>query len=105
MTSLALEALDVRYGGVHAVRELSFEVAAGEIVGLIGPNGAGKSSTLHAIMGVAPVTGGDVRLRGESLRGHRPEDIARSGIALVPEGRRILAELTGEENLRPGPAA
>jgi branched-chain amino acid transport system ATP-binding protein len=105
MTALALEALDVRYGGVHAVRSLSFEVAPGEIVGLIGANGAGKSSTLHAIMGVAPVTGGDIRLGGESLRGRRPEDIARRGIALVPEGRRIFAELTVEENLRLGLAA
>jgi branched-chain amino acid transport system ATP-binding protein len=104
-TTLALEALDVRYGGVHAVRGLSFEVAPGEIVGLIGANGAGKSSTLHAIMGVAPVTGGDVKLGGASLRGRRPEDIARSGIALVPEGRRIFAELTVEENLRLGLAA
>jgi branched-chain amino acid transport system ATP-binding protein len=105
MSSLALEALDVRYGGVQAVRSLSFEVAPGEIVGLIGANGAGKSSTLHAIMGVAPVVGGDVRLGGVSLRGMRPEDIARSGIALVPEGRRIFAELTVEENLRLGLAA
>jgi branched-chain amino acid transport system ATP-binding protein len=105
MSTLALEALDVRYGGVQAVRSLSFEVAPGEIVGLIGANGAGKSSTLHAIMGVAPVVGGDVRLGGVSLRGMRPEDIARSGIALVPEGRRIFAELTVEDNLRLGLAA
>jgi branched-chain amino acid transport system ATP-binding protein len=105
MSMLTLEALDVRYGGVQAVRGLSFEVAPGEIVGLIGANGAGKSSTLHAIMGVAPVVGGDVRLGGVSLRGKRPEDIARSGIALVPEGRRIFAELTVEENLRLGLAA
>lgn len=105
MSTLTLEALDVRYGGVQAVRNLSFEVAPGEIVGLIGANGAGKSSTLHAIMGVAPVVGGDVRLGGVSIRGQRPEDIARSGIALVPEGRRIFGELTVEENLRLGLAA
>jgi branched-chain amino acid transport system ATP-binding protein len=105
MSTLTLEALDVRYGGVHAVRGLSFDVAPGEIVGLIGANGAGKSSTLHAIMGLAPVAGGDVRLGGQSLRGRRPEDIARSGIALVPEGRRIFSELTVEENLRLGLAA
>jgi branched-chain amino acid transport system ATP-binding protein len=105
VSTLALEALEVRYGGVRAVRGLSFEVAPGEIVGLIGPNGAGKSSTLHAIMGVAPVSGGDVVLGGESLRGRRPEEIARSGVALVPEGRRIFAELTVEENLRLGLAA
>ena len=65
--SLVVADLRVRYGGVEAVRGLSLEVGAGEIVGLIGANGAGKSSTLHAIMGVAPVVGGDVRLGGESL--------------------------------------
>jgi branched-chain amino acid transport system ATP-binding protein len=104
MRTLQVENLDVRYGGVHAVRDLSFEVAPGEIVGLIGANGAGKSSTLHAIMGVAPATG-DVRLGERSLRGRRPEDIARDGVALVPEGRRIFSELTVEENLRLGLAA
>jgi branched-chain amino acid transport system ATP-binding protein len=104
MRTLKVENLDVRYGGVHAVRGLSFEVAPGEIVGLIGANGAGKSSTLHAIMGVAPATG-SVRLGEDSLRGKRPEDIARAGIALVPEGRRIFSELTVEENLRLGLAA
>jgi len=87
------------------VRGLSLEVKPGEIVGLIGPNGAGKSSTLHAIMGAAPVTGGDVRLDGRSLLRRRPEDVARRGIALVPEGRRIFGELTVEENLRLGLAA
>jgi branched-chain amino acid transport system ATP-binding protein len=87
---------------VEAVRGLSLEVKPGEIVGLIGPNGAGKSSTLHAIMGAAPVTAGDVRLDGRSLVGRRPEDVARRGIALVPEGRRIFGELSVEENLRLG---
>jgi branched-chain amino acid transport system ATP-binding protein len=102
MTALAVDDLEVRYGAVRAVRGLSFTVAPGEIVGLIGPNGAGKSSTLHAIMGVAPVTAGTMSLGGVSLLGRRPEDVARSGIALVPEGRRIFAELTVEENLRLG---
>jgi branched-chain amino acid transport system ATP-binding protein len=103
--TLAVEALEVRYGAVRAVRDLSLEVKPGEIVGLIGPNGAGKSSTLHAIMGAAPIAGGDVRLGRTSLLGRSPEDVARSGIALVPEGRRIFAELTVEENLRLGLAA
>ena len=94
--------IDVRYGGVHAVRGLSLEVRPGEIVGLIGPNGAGKSSTLHAIMGAAPLTSGDVRLGGRSLAGRPSEHVARAGIALVPEGRRIFAELTVDENLRLG---
>jgi branched-chain amino acid transport system ATP-binding protein len=99
--TLAVEGLDVRYGGVHAVRDLSFTVAPGEIVGLIGPNGAGKSSTLHAIMGLAPASG-SVRVGDRELLGLSPEDVARSGIALVPEGRRIFGELTVEENLRLG---
>ena len=99
---LELDRLTVRYGGVTAVRELSVEVRGGEIVGLIGPNGAGKSTTLHAIMGAVPVEDGDVRLSGRSVRGCAPEAIARSGVALVPEGRRIFAELTVEENLRLG---
>ena len=105
MSALAVEKLSVRYGAVEAVRGLSLEVKPGEIVGLIGPNGAGKSSTLHAIMGAAPVTGGDVRLDGRSLVGRKPEDVARRGIGLVPEGRRIFGELTVEENLRLGLAA
>ena len=104
MRTLTVDNLDVRYGGVHAVRGLSFEVAPGEIVGLIGANGAGKSSTLHAIMGVAPATG-DVRLGDDKLLGRRPEDVARDGVALVPEGRRIFAELTVHENLKLGLAA
>jgi branched-chain amino acid transport system ATP-binding protein len=66
---------------------------------LIGPNGAGKSSTLHAIMGAVRPAAGDVRVNGISMVGRRPEDVARRGVALVPEGRRIFAELTVEENL------
>jgi branched-chain amino acid transport system ATP-binding protein len=99
--TFVVENLDVRYGGVHAVRALSLRVEPGEIVGLIGPNGAGKSSTLHAILGVAPATG-SARLGDRELIGSRPEDVASAGIALVPEGRRIFAELTVEENLRLG---
>ncbi len=102
---LALDDLEVRYGSVPAVRGLTLEVAAGEIVGLIGPNGAGKSTTLHAIMGLLPTRTGAIRLKGTSLVGRRPEDIARSGVALVPEGRRIFGEFTVEENLRLGLAA
>jgi branched-chain amino acid transport system ATP-binding protein len=103
--ALELDALDVRYGSVPAVRGVSLQVDRGELIGLIGPNGAGKSTTLHAIMGVVPAAGGDVRLAGRSLRGRTPEAIARSGISLVPEGRRIFGELSVEENLRLGLAA
>ena len=99
---LELSAVEVAYGGVAAVRGLSLSVAPGEIVGLIGPNGAGKSTTLHAIMGLVPARGGKILFGGRSLRGRAPEAIARSGIALVPEGRRLFGELTVEENLRLG---
>ena len=98
---LELRAIEVRYGSVPAVRGLSLELAPGEIVGLIGPNGAGKSTTLSAVMRAVPLAGGEILLRGSPLRG-RPEDVARSGVALVPEGRHIFGDLTVEENLRLG---
>ena len=99
---LELDGIDIRHGTVPAVRGLSLQVNAGEIVGLIGPNGAGKSTTLHAIMGVLAPSAGEIRLAGSSLRGRRPEQVARAGIALVPEGRRIFGDFTVEENLRLG---
>ncbi len=99
---LELDGIDIRHGTVPAVRGLSLEVNAGEIVGLIGPNGAGKSTTLHAIMGVLELSAGEIRLAGSPLRGRRPEQVARAGIALVPEGRRIFGDFTVEENLRLG---
>jgi branched-chain amino acid transport system ATP-binding protein len=102
VSTLELREIEVAYGGVPAVRGLSLTVGPGEIVGLIGPNGAGKSTTLHAIMGLVPLRGGNVLLDGESLRGRPPEAVSRRGIALVPEGRRLFAELTVEENLRLG---
>jgi branched-chain amino acid transport system ATP-binding protein len=105
VSTLVVRDLEVGYGGVAAVRGLSLAVTQGEIVGLIGPNGAGKSTTLHAIMGLVPPRGGEIRLDEQSLRGRSPEAIARSGIALVPEGRRLFAELTVEENLQLGLAA
>ncbi|HET9674250.1 MAG TPA: ABC transporter ATP-binding protein [Gaiellaceae bacterium] len=102
---LEVDGLEVRYGAVPAVRNLSLSVAESEIVGLIGPNGAGKSTTLHAITGLTPAYAGDVRLDGRSILGLAPEAIARAGVALVPEGRRIFADFTVEENLRLGLAA
>jgi branched-chain amino acid transport system ATP-binding protein len=103
--ALAVEGLEVRYGGVPAVRGIDIAVARGEIVGLVGPNGAGKSSTLHAVMGVVGISAGDVRMFGRSLRGFGPERVARLGVALVPEGRHVYASLTVAENLRLGLAA
>jgi branched-chain amino acid transport system ATP-binding protein len=99
---LEVRGLEVRYGGVPAVRGIDLEVRKGEIIGLIGPNGAGKSTTLHAIMGAVPASAGQIRLAGTAVQGRSPERIVRSGVALVPEGRRIFAELTVEENLRLG---
>jgi len=103
--ALAVRDLEVRYGSVPAVRGLTLEVGKGEIVGLIGPNGAGKSTTLHAIMGVVPARTGSVTVDGKSVLGSSPEAIARRGVALVPEGRRIYGDFTVEENLRLGLAA
>jgi len=103
--TLEVNELEIRYGGVVALRSVTLEVRSGEIVGLIGPNGAGKSTILRAIMGLVPVEKGEIRSSGNPLRGLPPERVARSGIALVPEGRRIFAELTVEENLRLGLAA
>jgi len=100
--ALELRDLSVRYGAVEAVRGLSLVAERGEVVGLIGPNGAGKSSTLHAIMGAVRAAGGEILVNGASVRGRNPEAVARRGIALVPEGRRIFAELTVDENLRVG---
>ena len=99
---LELDELEVRYGAVPAVRGLSLRLDRGEIVGLIGSNGAGKSTTLHSIMGLVPAHSGEIRLDGKSIRGRPPESVARAGIALVPEGRRIYANLTVAENLRLG---
>ena len=99
---LELAGVEVRYGAVPAVRGLDLAVEKGEVVGLIGPNGAGKSTTLHAVMGLVPVRAGDVRVAGRSIRGRSPEAIARSGVALVPEGRRIYPDFTVEENLQLG---
>jgi len=105
LSTLELIDVDLAYGGVAAVRGLSLSVGPGEIVGLIGPNGAGKSTTLHAIMGLVPPRRGEIRFGGESLRGRPPEAVARLGVALVPEGRRLFGELTVRENLRLGFAA
>jgi branched-chain amino acid transport system ATP-binding protein len=99
---LGVESLEVRYGAVAAVRGLDLRVDKGEIVGLIGPNGAGKSTTLNAVMGLVPPYAGQIRLAGRSITGRSPEAVCRAGVALVPEGRRIYAGFTVEENLRLG---
>ena len=102
---LELRDVEIRYGPVPAVRNLTLRLGKGELVGLVGPNGAGKSTTLHAITGLVPAHGGDITLEGRSLRGLAPEAIARAGVSLVPEGRRIFPDFSVEENLRLGLAA
>ena len=96
---LSVDHLEVRYGGIFAVRDVSFDLALGECLALIGANGAGKSSTLRAISGLAPVTGGRVVLDGVEISGRPAHEIARLGIGHVPEGRHVFGPLTVEDNL------
>jgi branched-chain amino acid transport system ATP-binding protein len=102
---LQIENLQASYGGIIALREISFHVGQGEIVALLGANGAGKSSTLRAIMGLMPEAHGTIRFHGEDVLGRKTEDIVRGGIAMVPEGRRVFPGLTVAENLRLGASA
>ncbi|HTX45108.1 MAG TPA: ABC transporter ATP-binding protein [Solirubrobacteraceae bacterium] len=97
---LSLDGLSVERGGRLVVREVSIEIAAGEVTALLGPNGAGKSSLVLAVAGVLKPRAGSVMLDGHDLAGRRPEKIRKAGVAVVPEGRRLLTELTVEDNLR-----
>ncbi|MEO0361064.1 MAG: ABC transporter ATP-binding protein [Pseudomonadota bacterium] len=97
---LDVEALDVRYGPVHAVRGVSLSVAAGGVTALLGANGAGKTSTVMAVAGARAAASGTVRIFGRNMTGAAPEDIVRAGVAISAEGRRIFASLTVEENLK-----
>lgn len=99
---LELREIAVRYGGVEVVHGVDLHLAKGEVQGLIGPNGAGKTSILRAICGLRPPSGGKVSFEGKTLAGRSPEQIARLGLALVPEGRQIFKTLSVEENLRLG---
>ncbi|RBP14003.1 amino acid/amide ABC transporter ATP-binding protein 2 (HAAT family) [Roseiarcus fermentans] len=99
---LKVEGLEVRYGRLTALRGVSLHVERGETVCLIGPNGAGKSTLFACIAGGVSATHGSVTLDGKRIAGRRPEQIARSGLSLVPEGRNIFKTLTVEENLRLG---
>ena len=99
---LEVGGLTVRYGPVVAVRDLSFEVAEGEIVALLGANGAGKTTTLASIAGLHRADSGSIRLAGREISRLTPERIVRLGISLTPEGRRLFSTLTVEENLRLG---
>jgi branched-chain amino acid transport system ATP-binding protein len=97
---LELRGLKVAYGGVEVLHGVEMSLEEGEVVGMVGPNGAGKSSLLRAICGLTRASAGEISFEGRSLRGLAPEEIARSGIALVPEGRQIFGTLTVAENLR-----
>ena len=99
---LKVEGLEVKYGNIRAVQGVSLQVDEGEIVAVIGANGAGKSSTLNAICGIAKTAGGRVTYRGKNITGLPAHQIIKKGIVQVPEGRRIFAPLSVEENLRLG---
>ncbi len=99
---LEVEGLQVRYGGIEAVRGLSFSAEEGRIETIIGANGAGKSSALLAISGIVRKAGGSIRFRGEDITHMRADRIVRLGLVQVPEGRAILSPLTVAENLELG---
>ena len=101
-TILSIQDLKVNYGGIEAVKGISFDVEEGSIVTLIGANGAGKSSTLRTIAGLVKPASGKIVFRGDDITGCDTNVIVRKGITLVPEGRRIFPDLTVQENLRVG---
>ena len=101
-TILSIKDLKVNYGGIEAVKGISFDVPKGDIVTLIGANGAGKSSTLRAIVGLVKPKGGTIEFEGENIAGKDTTNVVAKGITLVPEGRRIFPDLTVYENLRVG---
>lgn len=98
---LKVSNLNVSYGGIHAVKDISFEVPEGKIVTLIGSNGAGKTSTLRAISGLLKVKG-SIKLHDKELIGKQANKIVEAGIVMSPEGRRVFADFTVEENLLMG---
>ena len=99
---LALQKLEVAYGGIHAVKGIDLEVGQGELVCLIGANGAGKTTTLKGICGLLPVKAGKVMYGGDNVTGRPAFTLVRRGLAMVPEGRGVFGALTIEENLAMG---
>ena len=99
---LSIKDLKVNYGGIEAVKGISFDVPEGSIVTLIGANGAGKSSTLRTVAGLVKPKSGAIEFKGENITGKSSIDIVKRGITLVPEGRRIFPDLTVLENLKIG---
>ncbi|MBM3346132.1 MAG: ABC transporter ATP-binding protein [Betaproteobacteria bacterium] len=102
MSLLEVSGLEVRYGGIRAVKGIDLHVEEGELVCLIGANGAGKSSALRAVSGMLPTAPGAVRYGGRDMAGLRAFERARAGLAMVPEGRGIFPQLTVDENLGMG---
>lgn len=96
---LQVEGLNVFYGGIHAVKNLSLEVRRGELTTLIGANGAGKTTTLEAVLGLLPSASGRVLFNGEKITGRPVHENVRNGLVLCPEGRRIFPDLTVDENM------
>jgi branched-chain amino acid transport system ATP-binding protein len=101
-TLLKVSGLKVAYGGIQAVKGVSFEVRQGELVSLIGANGAGKTTTLKAITGTQAVAAGDIEFMGKSIKGQGAWDLVRQGLVMVPEGRGTFTRMTIVENLQMG---
>ena len=99
---LQVQACAVAYGGIEAVKGVSLEVRAGELVSLIGSNGAGKTTTMKAITGLLPLQGGRIVFAGRDAQGRGPWDLVRQGLAMVPEGRGVFTRMSIEENLLMG---
>ena len=101
-TMLKVSGLKVAYGGIQAVKGVSFEVMEGELVSLIGANGAGKTTTLKAITGTQPAAAGDIQFLGRNIKGQGPWDLVKQGLVMVPEGRGTFTRMTITENLQMG---
>ena len=99
---LEVNGLKVAYGGIQAVKGVTFQVRQGELVSLIGANGAGKTTTLKAVTGTQPVADGDIRFMGQSIKGQGAWDLVKQGLVMVPEGRGVFSRMTITENLLMG---
>lgn len=102
MAFLEVQKLNVYYGHIHAIKDVSFHVKQGEIVSIIGANGAGKTTTMQCISGLLKAKSGQILFKGKNICGKSPEKIVRSGLAQVPEGRRIFADLSVSSNIKLG---